>query len=151
MKETFCRNEIIPKLKERLNPRLEEKISNTAKIIYEVNSFVKSQIKKLESKSAKFFGDEIRVDTKTLSKIDKSLSGIFLKSVIENKFDIELSSENIHSIIELLELQTGRTINLKEKVFATRERNEIIIQEKSFTRKEKKVYKIEVGQETNYW
>jgi tRNA(Ile)-lysidine synthase len=143
----FLRNEIIPKLKERLNPRLEEKISNTAKIIYEVNSFVKSQIKKLESKSAKFFGDEIRVDTKAFSKIDKSLSGIFLKSVIENKFDVELSSENIHSVIELLDLQTGRTINLKEKVFATRERNKIIIQRKALQRQEKKVYKIDAGQE----
>jgi tRNA(Ile)-lysidine synthase len=145
----FLRNEIIPKLKERLNPRLEEKISNTAKIIYEVNSFVNSEIKKLESKSAKFFGDEIRVDTKALSKIDKSLSGIFLKSVIENKFKIELSSENIFSLIELSDLQAGRGIHLKQKVFAVKERNELVITRKKVQSKERKIYKIEVGQRLN--
>jgi tRNA(Ile)-lysidine synthase len=145
----FLRNEIIPKLKERLNPRLEEKISNTAKIIYEVNSFVKSRIKKLESKSSKFFGDEIRVDTKALSKIDKSLSGIFLKSLIENKFDIELSSENIYSLIELLDLQTGRTVNLKKNILAAKERNKIVIRQKNLQKREKSVYKIEAGQRLN--
>ncbi len=105
-----------------------------------MNSFVKSQIKKLESKSAKFFEDEIRIDTKTLSKIDKSLSGIFLKSVIENKFAIELSSENIYSLIELLDLQTGRIVNLKENILATKERNKIVIRTKKFTEERKEAF-----------
>ncbi len=49
----FLRNEIIPKLKKRLNPRLEEKISNTSKIISGINSFIDKNIEMISKEVVK--------------------------------------------------------------------------------------------------
>ena len=142
----FLRIEIIPKLKRRLNPRLEDKISNTSKIISELNLFVEKHIEKIGKAVVKFDGKELRIDSQKISKIDKSVLGILLKSVIENKFNVELSSENIFSLADLLVLQTGRSVNLKESIVATRERNELVIRRSYVSGNEKSIYKMKIGQ-----
>ena len=142
----FLRNEIIPKLKKRLNPRLEEKISNTSKIISELNLFAEKHIEKIGKAVIKSDGKELRIDSQKISKIDKGILGILLKSVIENKFNVELSSENIFSLADLLVLQTGRSVNLKESIVATRERSELVIRKSFVSGNEKSTYKIKVGQ-----
>lgn len=142
----FLRNEIIPKLKQRLNPRIEEKVSNTSKIISEINSFVEKQIEQISNEAVKFDNKNLRINLKTLSKLDKNLLSIFLKSVIENNFDIELSSDNIFSLVGLLVLQTGRSVHLKENIIALKERDELVVGKNSLVKPEKALYKIKVGQ-----
>jgi tRNA(Ile)-lysidine synthase len=142
----FLRNEIIPKLKKRLNTRLEEKIGNTSKVLKEINSFMKAEINKLEKNAVEFNGKILKISLKKISRADKSLQSIFLKSTIEKKFYIELSSENINSLIELIGSQSGKSIQLKEKVFAEREREHILIHRRSIKRNRTKGYKIKVGE-----
>jgi len=142
----FLRNEIIPKLKQRLNSRIEERISNTSKIISEINSFIEKQVEQISREAVKFDGKELRINLKIISELDKSLLSIFLKSVVENNFDIELSSENIYALADLVSSQTGRTIHLKENIIASKERNEIVIGIKPSVVTQKAFYKIKVGQ-----
>jgi tRNA(Ile)-lysidine synthase len=141
----FLRNEIIPKLKQRLNPRLEEKISNTSKIISEINSFVGKQTEQLSREAIKLEGKVLRINTKKISKLDRSFPGIFLKSVVENNFNIELSSENIFAIVDLVNSQAGKQVHLKENIIASKERNELIVGRKPSVKSEKALYKIKVG------
>ncbi|HEY6436786.1 MAG TPA: tRNA lysidine(34) synthetase TilS, partial [Ignavibacteriaceae bacterium] len=91
----FLRNEIIPKLKKRLNPKLEEKISNTSKIVSELNSYIDKQIEKIRKEVVKSDKQELRISLQKITTLDQSLLSILIKTVIENKFKIELSSENI--------------------------------------------------------
>jgi tRNA(Ile)-lysidine synthase len=142
----FLRNEIIPKLKQRLNPRLEEKVSNTSKIISQINSFVEKQIEQISNENVKYDKKNLRINLKVLSNLDKSFLSIFLKSVIENNFDIELSSENIFALVDLLVLQTGRSVHLKENIISTRERSELVVRRSKVSRVKKDNYKIKVGQ-----
>jgi tRNA(Ile)-lysidine synthase len=142
----FLRNEIIPKLKQRLNPRLEEKISNTSKIISELNSFVEKQIEMIRKEVVKFNGKEVRINSQKISKIDKSILGILIKSIIEDKINVELSSENIFSLVDLLNSQTGRSVHLKENIVAIRERTELVIRKNLAIRIKKSDFKIIVGQ-----
>jgi tRNA(Ile)-lysidine synthase len=142
----FLRNEIIPKLKRRLNPRLEEKISNTSKIISELNLFAEKHLEKIGKAVVKSDEKELRIDLHKISKIDNSILGILLKSVIENKFKVELSSENIFSLADLLVLQAGRSVNLKENIVATRERSELVIRRSYVSGNEKATYKMKIGQ-----
>ena len=142
----FLRNEIIPKLKQRLNPRLEEKVNNTSKIISEINSFVEKQIEQISNENVKYDKKSLHINLKVLSNLDKSFLSIFLKSVFENNFGIELSSENIFALVDLLVLQTGRSIHLKENIIATRERSELVVRRSNASRIEKNNHKIRVGQ-----
>jgi len=142
----FLRNEIIPKLKQRLNPKLEEKISNTSQIISDVNSFIEKKINQLSTKAVKNYGNKIQINLKSISGLDKSLRGIFLKSVIEKAFNIELSSKNIFDIVDLLEAQTGKSIHLESGIIAFRERDELILGKHTSTAKKKKSTGIKIGQ-----
>jgi tRNA(Ile)-lysidine synthase len=142
----FLRNEIIPKLKQRLNPRLEEKISNTSKILSEINSFFDKHIQKISKEAIKTDGEELRINLQKISTLDKSLLSILLKSLIENNFSIELSSDNIFALVDLIVLQTGSSVHLKENIISTRERNELVVRRSKASRIEKNNYKIKVGQ-----
>ncbi|MCU0413532.1 MAG: tRNA lysidine(34) synthetase TilS [Ignavibacteriaceae bacterium] len=142
----FLRNEIIPKLKQKLNPRLEEKISNTSKIISEINSFIEKQVELIAQKAIESDGKVLRINLKTILQIDKSLLGIFLKSAVENNFDFELYSENIFALVGLMKAQSGRSVHLKEDIIASKERGELVIGKKTFTKSMKPTYKIKVGQ-----
>lgn len=147
----FLRNEIIPKLKQRLNPRLEEKINNTAKIVSDINFYLENEIGSLSKNALKFNGKEFEIKLKQILKLDKSFLKIFLKKVIEKNFHIELSSENIFSLIDLLNLQTGKSVQLKEDIVATRERSEIIIRRKSSAGIQEKSLNIKIGQKVEAW
>ncbi|MGB5288372.1 MAG: tRNA lysidine(34) synthetase TilS [Ignavibacteriaceae bacterium] len=142
----FLRNEIIPKVKRRLNPRFEEKIFNTAKILSDINSFIELQVYKISKSAAKFEGKELKIDLKQFVKFDASFYSIFLKFVVEKNFEIELSSENIRSLVNLINSQTGRAINLKEKVIAYKDRDLLILRRQTGTRYETVNKKIKVGQ-----
>lgn len=142
----FLRNEIIPKLKQKLNPRLEEKISNTSKIISEIDLFIQKQIEKLSRKAVKFDGNALRINLNAVLKLDVSLLSIFLKSVVEKNLGIELTSENIFALVNLLDSQTGKAIQLKDNIIASKERNELIVGRKSFERAQKAILKIKAGQ-----
>lgn len=142
----FLRNDIIPKLKRRLNPRIEEKISNTAKFLNDINLFIEVQVNQLVKSAAKFDGNELKINLKKITKFDNSICGIFLKSVVEKNFDIELTSENIHSLIELMNSQTGRVIHLKEKVIAFKDRNLLVISRRTKNRYKIVNKKIKIGQ-----
>ena len=142
----FIRNEIIPKLKQRLNPQLEEKIGITSKIISGINSFVEKQIEEINSKAVKSDGKLVMINLDVISKVDKNLLGVFFKSVIEKTFNLDLSSENIFSLIDLLKSQTGRLVHLKNSIAAFKEKNELVIQRVTASKIEKSGYKIKVGQ-----
>ena len=142
----FLRNEIIPKLKQRLNPRLEEKVSNTSKIISEIDSFIQKQIEKISIQAVKFDRNVLRINSNAVLKLDVSLLSIFLKTVIEKNLQIELTSENIFALVDLVNSQTGKSAHLKENVIASKERNELIIGQKSSARTQKAICKIKVGQ-----
>jgi len=142
----FLRNDIIPKLKRRLNPKVEEKISNTAKILNDINSFIEVQLNQLAKSAANFDGKELKIKLKQIAKIDKSIFSIFFKSVVEKNFNIELTSENIHSLIELINSQTGRVIHLKEKVIASKDRDLLVINRQTKNRYKIVNKKIKIGQ-----
>lgn len=131
----FLRNEIIPKLKRKINPQLEQKVRSTSKIISEISSFVDSEVERLSKTSVKKIKEDIRVNLNAISRLDKSFLGIFFKSVVEENFKIELSSENINDLLDLVKSQTGKSIHLKGKVSAFRDRDVLVIGKKLIAKK----------------
>ncbi len=142
----FLRNEIIPKLKQRLNPLLEEKISTTANIFKEINLFVEKKLSEYENKTIAFSSNELTVNLKRLSGLDKNLWSHFLKSMIEQKFGIELSSVNIKSLVDLISSQPGAELTLKQNVIASRLREVLLVKKASKNRLKKYNHTIKVGQ-----
>ena len=145
----FLRNEIVPKLKQSLNPRIEEKISNTAKILKDINSFNEIYIDKLAKSAVNFDGKELKIELKLITKSHASFYNIFMKSIVEKYFKIELTSDNIHSLVALINSQSGRTIHLKDKVIANKERNLLLVSRQLGIKHKLVNKKIRIGQSTD--
>jgi tRNA(Ile)-lysidine synthase len=145
----FLRNEIIPKVKRKINPQLEQKVSSTSKIISEISSFVDNEVERLSKTAVKKINEELRINLKAVSKRDKSFLGIFFKSVVEENFNIELASENINDLLNLIKSQTGKSIHLKEKISAFRERDGLVIGKKLIAKQNTPVALI-IGQEVEF-
>ena len=142
----YLRNEIIPKLKRRLNPQLEEKIANTSRILKDVNVFIDKQINLSAKSAANLDGKQLKLDLKKLKSQDEIFNSIFLKTIIEKNFEIDIDAGNIHSLIELIKSQTGKSIHLKEKIAAIRERDSIVIEREREKRNKEIKKKIKIGQ-----
>ena len=122
----YIRNEVIPRLK-KLNPRLEQKVLSSSLIIKDMRTFISKQINAISDKSVKFSRGELKINFKKLDELDKSLWGEFFKSVIEAKFAIDLSTENVYSLIQLVENQSGSKVVLSNSIIATKERDYISV------------------------
>jgi tRNA(Ile)-lysidine synthase len=133
-------------LKARLNPKLEEKISGSSNILSQISSYINKQIELIVKKAVIGDGERLRINLKRISKLDKNFLNLLLKSILENNFKIELNSENIFSLADLIKSETGRLVQLKEKIVALKERNELVVQKKKKERKRNSSVQLKIGQ-----
>ena len=117
----FIRNDIVPMLK-KLNPKVEQKILNSSRIIREIRALFENEIVAFVHDAVKFSKGELRISLKKLKNLDKILRGDFFKSVIESKFTLDLSTENLHDLVKLAENQSGKKLALSNKIVAVKER-----------------------------
>jgi len=123
----FLRNEIFPRLKKKLNPRLEQKILSSSMIIRELRSFIEKQIFLMEQAAIKFSSGELRISLKRLGNFDTSLWKEFLKTSVEKKIGIDLSVDNINALVKLVSNQTGKKASLPKKFAAFKDRNFLLV------------------------
>lgn len=145
----FLRNEVIPKLKAKLNPKLEQKIASTLRILKDVNIFIDKQVNLFSRSAVDFDGKRLTINLKKLKSQDEIFNSIFLKTIVEKNFKIDVDAENVHSLIELINSQTGRSIQLKENFVAIRERDSIVIEQNRQKRNKAVRRKIKIGQKIN--
>ena len=123
----FLRNEIFPKIKNRLNPQLENSLFTSSENFMQINSFINGLIEKVILSSVKNRKGGISINIGKLNQLDESLVGIFFKSLMQKHFDLELTSNGIQSLNSLIHKQSGRKLLLGNKIICVKERNEIII------------------------
>ena len=126
----FLRNEIVQKLKERLNPSLDKSVLKTTSVLKQYYSYLTEQINpKLKILTDKKV-NEINIKTTLLNSIDSRLHGLFMQELLSKKFKLDLSNEKINSLLDLRYKQTGRVIDLEKSLVALKERNRIVIRQK---------------------
>ncbi|MEJ2103542.1 MAG: tRNA lysidine(34) synthetase TilS [Ignavibacteriaceae bacterium] len=145
----FLRHEIIPRLKKQLNPQFEEKIGNTSRILKDVNLFIDRQVNLFSKSAVDIGGKRLTIHLKKLKSKDEIFNSIFLKTIIEKNFIVDIDAENVHSLIELINSQTGKSIHLKENFIAIRERDSIVIEKNKAKNKEVRK-KIKIGQKVKF-
>jgi tRNA(Ile)-lysidine synthase len=138
----FLRNKIIPLLKKKINPNLEESLFRSSEILRNQFAAIDDQIKKYSKKIAVFTEDNLRLDVNELSKIDANLIGDVIKYSIENKFPVTIKYKDIQKIIDLLKNERSKSILLPNGFTALKEKNEIIIFKKNREKFDQKTLKI---------
>ncbi len=125
----FLRNEIIPKLKERINPALDLNVFKFSEILNESNRIISNYAQSIEAEFVKYteLGVEIS-DLILLKHNTDELFGVLAKASIAKYFFIKTTFKDIAHLKSLFFLQVGQKIDLSKNLFATRERDSINIQ-----------------------
>ncbi len=127
---SYLRNNVIPLIKNKLNPNLDNTIYNSSEIYRNISSFLENKILKDNSKLFEFRKGELLLPISKFKEIPDELKGYFLKTVIEEKLNIQTSYMDVKKITALLDKDSGKKVDLSQNCLAFRERNYIIISSK---------------------
>jgi tRNA(Ile)-lysidine synthase len=123
----FLRNQILPLIKEKLNPSLDDTIFNSSEIIKNYLKYISHEVDKIKKKGVKQDADKLLISVRELESADEAIQAGAVISSIEQYFNLTIEYAAVKSILGLLNKQTGRTITLPGEFKAIRERENIII------------------------
>ncbi len=121
-KRNFIRNNLIPSIKNNLNPNVSEVINNISKIGNDLNKLQNQFIDYLIDDFVIIEKKYIDIKLEKFSKINEEILASLLIKVINKYFGIEIESINIKSILKLLKMQPGKSVELKKGLICLRER-----------------------------
>lgn len=123
----LIRNEIIPVIKSKLNPALEESIFYSSQIFRDYYSFIQNEVDDLSKDVLKIGKDEIFIFQDKTKNVPSILRKELFKTSIERNFFVQLTFNDIRSLELLLTQQKGKKINLRNGLDAVKERDGILV------------------------
>jgi tRNA(Ile)-lysidine synthase len=124
---SYLRKEVIPLIKNKLNPNLENTIYNSSEIFKDISSFLDDKIIKNYYKFFEYRKKELRISVSKFKAIDDGIKGYLLKTVLEEKFRIQTSYNDYKKIESLLNKEAGKKVDLSQNLIAFRERDFVTI------------------------
>ncbi len=126
----YIRNKIIPLLRKRLNPSLDEAVLRSSGIFRILASYIDRKTD--EAAGIVMENDEIiKINIDKLRMQDKELHTEIIRKIIERNFMAGLSFKDTMSVLSLLDKKTGAQVQLPGKISVIRERTYLAVLEKS--------------------
>ena len=141
----FLRNDIIPLIQKNLNPAFNNSVLNSSVNFQRFNLFINDLLSELRSKLKFKENNFISIPNKVLVQTDKFLISQLIKISVDEKFNVQLESDDISKIISLVKKQSGKSEELSSKLIAIREREKIVIS-KRINSSEKFEAKMKIGE-----
>ncbi|MBS4035085.1 MAG: tRNA lysidine(34) synthetase TilS [Ignavibacterium sp.] len=139
----FLRLHIIPSIKERLNPSLDETIFNTSFIFKTFRRFIDDHVTGFLNKTIKSGKSELKIDIDSLVLYHHSVVSEALRKLIFERWKVTLSFDDIKRILELTKKQSGVKLQLSDNLIVLKDRSSIIIRRFTVVKDEK--YQISTG------
>ncbi|MBZ0199077.1 MAG: tRNA lysidine(34) synthetase TilS [Ignavibacteriaceae bacterium] len=122
----YLRNEIIPRLKEKFNPSLEETFLRTSEIFRLQSELVISLSQDLLINAFSTDSNGLHLDINKLTDVHPALVSALLKQKIDEHFSTEINYDDIQRIDALIKKQRGKKIELTAGIVCFREKGELI-------------------------
>ena len=143
----FLRNEIIPLIKERLNPSLEETILKSSEIFRKDYSIIKMITENSLQNCCKFSKNELRIKIESLGKLESGLKAELIKTALERNFSVQFSFNDVEKLIDLSIKDAGSKVELSNNLIGVNERVDILIRLNSAVKKFK-ARELKIGEKT---
>lgn len=122
----YLRNEIIPRLKEKFNPSLEETIFKTSEIFRQQSELIAVLSNNVSENAFYASNADLHLSLKKISDVHSAIISASLKQEIEENFNAEIKFNDIKKITALINNQRGRKIELPTGIICFREKDELI-------------------------
>lgn len=122
----YLRNEILPRIKNKINPKLNESVFHTAGIVANFYNLVETEIDHLFNKFVIAKSNSVKIDLDLFGENEFAI-GEVLKKVFKEYLKIEFNQVNYKMLIDLKDNQVGKRNHLRDKWHAVRERDSIEI------------------------
>jgi tRNA(Ile)-lysidine synthase len=127
-KRNFLRNKIIPLLKDKINPSLDEAVFRSSKILEStvplLNIYRKNKLKKF----IKVYNDRLQIQNDFFMSNDVGLIGELLKNLLRKHFRYDFEYSDFMKLNKLFKLQKGKSVQLNSNLIAIRESDFIQIE-----------------------
>ncbi len=123
----ILRNDIIPLIKENLNPSFDDAILNSAINFQRLNLFIEKLLNELKEKITIKKNKLISVPLDFFNNYDEFLISQLLKNIIDETFNIKSELSDINKIHSLIIKQVGKSEELLGNIVTLRERDNIVI------------------------
>ncbi len=123
----FLRNEIIPKIKEKINNAIDLNLLKFSEIAKESNRIISKLAVDISEKYISETESGISIYNKIISENSEDVFATSVRYSIEKNFNITPTFSDIFQIKNLFNLQVGSKINLGEKLSAIREREFLLL------------------------
>ncbi|VAX20855.1 tRNA(Ile)-lysidine synthetase [hydrothermal vent metagenome] len=131
-KRNYLRNEIIPKIRENINPKADRNILRLSQIIKNAELVLKDLVTENASKFISYINSELII-SKEIKRIPSHLIGEVIRRSIEEKLSVIIDYEDFLNIQNLIDLQVGSKVDLSQNLEAVSEREYLLIRKKMNT------------------
>lgn len=147
-KRNYLRNEIIPKIKEKINKGVNQNILKMSQIAKKSDFIINDLVADNTSKFITYTESELKI-SKEIKTAASHLVGEIFKQCIKEKFSVNINYDNFSNIQNLIELQVGSKIDISQNLEAISEREYLIIREKEIVIDEISEVKLYFNSEVN--
>jgi tRNA(Ile)-lysidine synthase len=148
-KRNFLRNKIIPKIKDEINPSLDDAIFNSSQIFKNTDKIMNNFIERISGKYFSSRGETLQLDLKLVEDYGSEILGEALKHKLKRELDHNFNYDDYLKLKELVDHQTGKKVVLSKRIEAYKERDAIVFIE-SKKSKNNIDRKIKAGQQVEF-
>ncbi|MEO8232676.1 MAG: tRNA lysidine(34) synthetase TilS [Ignavibacteriota bacterium] len=130
----FLRNEIVPFIIKNLNPSLSNSVLNTSLNLQRLNLWISEIANDFKSNVSVKQKKSVSIPAELIKKSNEFIASYSIKEIIDENFSAKLESSDLKKILSLVKKQSGKSEELSENLIAQKERNEIIVKEKSISK-----------------
>lgn len=126
----YLRKQIIPTIKSRLNPSLDETVFNSALVFQSVKDFIENSINVFLDEVVSIDKSGITINISRIAEHHKLILSESLRKVILNEWGLVLNYNDVTKIIGLINKQSGLSVELTGNLVASRNSESLIIRRK---------------------
>lgn len=128
-KRNYLRNEIIPKIRENINSKVDGNILRLSQIIKNAELVLNDLVIENTSKFISSINTELLI-SKEIKTIPYHLIGEVIRRSIEEKFSVTIDYDDFINVQNLIDLQVGSKVDLSQNLEAVSEREYLLIRKK---------------------
>jgi len=143
----YLRNEIIPLIKDKINPSVDLNLLKFSEIVRESNLVLNSLAADIEKRHIKQSENGIEISDLIVSANNEKYFSIAVRKSIEDNFDSVPTYNDILQLRTLFTLQVGSIMNISEKLVAIRERTLVHIFRETENINDETIYELNLNKQ----